>query len=140
MHPYLAILLATLVWGVWGFAHKNAVTRAHPYTVQWMYSIPYALAIPLWYWLSMRVEGSGVAVAARPWLWSTMGSVASISAVFLVLVAMRTTSASVAVALTSTYPLITLLLGTLNGSERVTTVKVLGIVLIAVGVMLLRDP
>lgn len=139
MHPYLAILLATLAWGVWGFAHKNAVTRAHPYTVQWMYSIPYALAIPLWYWFSMRVEGSGVAVAARPWLWSTMGSMASISAVFLVLVAMRTTSASVAVALTSAYPLITLLLGALNGSERVTTVKVLGIVFIALGVMLLRE-
>lgn len=140
MHPYLAILLATLMWGIWGFAHKNAVTQAHPFTVQWMYGIPYALSIPVWYWLGMRVEGSGAAVAARPWLWATMGGMTSIAAVFLVLVAMRTTSASVAVALTSAYPLITLLLGVLNGSERVTTVKVLGIVFIAVGVMLLRDP
>jgi len=126
-----------LFWGVWGFADKNAVFHAHPFTVQWMYSLPYVFSMPLWYWLGQKLSPatnhSGAALA-----WAVLASIASMLAFLLLLFALEQKPASIAVAITSAYPVITLLLCAARGLENFSLPKFIGIALIGVGIMVLQ--
>jgi drug/metabolite transporter (DMT)-like permease len=139
MRTNLALLLAMLLWGVWGLAQKFAVTRVHPFTVQWMYAVPYMVAFPLWYWLA-RQTGVDPFWDGRAFFWALTAGAAALGAVFLLLFAMQTRSAAVVVALVGAYPLVTLLLEVLAGTERIDRRMVLGILFIVAGVILLQKP
>jgi bacterial/archaeal transporter family protein len=135
MTATVLLLISTVLWGFWGIADKFAVTRAHPYSVQFYYSIPYLLFIPLWYFLSRRSEISGV-VDPQAILWSMAASVSSILAVLLFVFALRDKPASIAVAITSIYPIVTLTLALITKSETLSFTKVFGILLIITGVFI----
>ncbi len=126
-----------LFWGVWGFADKNAVFHAHPFTVQWMYSLPYVLSMPLWYWLGQKLSPatnhSGAAFA-----WAVLASIASMLAFLLLLFALEQKPASIAVAITSAYPVITLILCAVRGLENFSPSKFIGVALIGVGIIVLQ--
>ena len=130
------LLGAIALWGVWGVAEKAAVARAHVYTVQWLYALPYLVALPIWYWLSTRAGGP--ALTARAASYAIGGSVASMVALLLLLLALRDRSASVVVAATSAYPAVTLLIAVAIGQEALSVVKLLGIGLVIGGVILLQ--
>lgn len=34
MSPILLLILATILWGIWGIADKLALEQAHPFSVQ----------------------------------------------------------------------------------------------------------
>lgn len=135
----LVLLIATLLWGIWGVADKNAVTRVHPYTVHWMYSIPYVLLLPLWYWMSLKAAPEAAGRIDFPaLLWALGASVASMLATVLLFFAMRSKPASLAVAMTSAYPLVTLALGILTHTEALDVRKLFGIILIIIGVIFIQ--
>jgi bacterial/archaeal transporter family protein len=138
MTANLLLLFTAVLWGIWGWADKNAVTRAHPYTVQWMYSLPYVLFLPLWYAMGSRtVPASNLDTGAL--FWAVTASLSSIFAMILLLFALRTKPASIAIAVTSAYPMVTLILSVLSGDESFSLAKVIGILLVFAGVLLLQS-
>ncbi|MCZ7673269.1 MAG: EamA family transporter [Chloroflexi bacterium] len=56
MSPILLLILATILWGFWGIADKLALEQAHPYTIQWMYAVPYVILLPVFYGLAVRAQ------------------------------------------------------------------------------------
>jgi drug/metabolite transporter (DMT)-like permease len=137
MTTITALILATLLWGLWGIADKYAVEQAHPFTVQWMYAIPYVLTIPLWFWLGKTIQPQ-TNLNPTAFMWAIIASCCSMLALLLLLFALQRKPASLAVAFTSAYPLVTLLIASLMGAERVTLPKVAGLLLILVGLVVLQ--
>jgi bacterial/archaeal transporter family protein len=135
MTATILLLISTLLWGFWGIADKFAVARAHPFSVQFFYSIPYLVFIPLWYFLSRRSEIQGT-VDPQAIGWAMAASTSSILAVLLFVFALREKPASTAVAITSIYPIVTLALAIISKSETLNPVKVFGILLIVAGVFI----
>lgn len=131
------LLLATILWGIWGIADKYAVSRAHPYTIQWMYSIPYIIFIPIWYFLSKKVE-TGNSFDIQAFGWAVIACICSMGAMLLLFFALRSKPASVAVAMTSAYPLVTLALALVMRTEHLTFPKVIGLLFIILGVIILQ--
>ncbi len=133
----LLLIVSTVLWGVWGFANGRAVGSAHPLTVQWMYYIPSALLIPVFYILGARLapetnlDGSALRYAL-------VAGFAAAGAALLFFFALRDTSASVAVAVTAAYPVVVLALGVLARDETLDLRKVAGIAIIIVGVVVVQ--
>jgi drug/metabolite transporter (DMT)-like permease len=132
----LYLFLATILWGLWGFAYKAAVARASPWTVQWIYSAPYFVLFPLG-WVASRSLWPLRPVPGPVIAWSVAAGVCAIAASSLLLLSMRTRPASIAVASTSAYPLVTLVLGAVSGTETIKVTHLLGAFLVIGGVMLL---
>jgi drug/metabolite transporter (DMT)-like permease len=133
---YVHLSLATVLWGVWGFAEKEASLRASPWSVLWLYSLPYVVFAGVGLavrrlWRAGSVDSGAVA-------WSVVAGGAAIAASLFLLFAMRSRSASTAVALTSAYPIVTLVLGVLNRSETFRPLHFLGLCLVAGGAFLLN--
>ncbi|NHZ71980.1 MAG: EamA family transporter [Aquificales bacterium] len=136
MSPIILLILATILWGIWGIVNKLALEQAHPYSVQWLYSIPYMLVIPIFFWLGTRTQ-SGNDLNGAAVFWTLLSSIVSIFAVLMMLFAMRSQPASLAVAVTSAYPLVTLSIAVLLKMETFSVQKVFGILLIIVGLVVL---
>ena len=139
MPAKLSLVLAALLWGLWGIGEKFAVARVHPYSVQWMYSVPYVLLLPVWFMLARRAAPQE-AMDWTAFAWAFGACVASLLAMLLMVFAMRTEPASVAVAITSAYPIVTLLLGALAGEETITAKRLIGLGLTISGVIVLQLP
>jgi len=137
MKDSILLILATVLWGVWGIAIKFAVSRSSPFTAQWMFSIPYIVFIPLWYFLA-RKEGAPAAVDLQALGWAFLASVCSLGAILLMYFALQSKPASFAVAMTSAYPVVTLLLALATHSETLNAKNILGIVLIVAGVIVMQ--
>lgn len=137
MSTILLLILATLLWGVWGIADKLALNHAHPYTIQWMYAIPYVLTLPAWYWLGSRIQPeSNHSLPALG--WAVFAGGASMLALVLLLLTMQTQPASLVVAFTSAYPFVTLFLAVLLRMEKITFPQVIGMALILAGLIILQ--
>ncbi|NWF71009.1 MAG: DMT family transporter [Chloroflexi bacterium] len=136
MRENILLIVATILWGIWGITNKFAIERAHPFTVQWMYSLPIALAIPLWLWLGDRAEPSnGQPLPALG--WAVASGVVATLAVLLMFFALQNTPPSLATAITAAYPVVTLALSVLLRLEALSLQKVLGLALVIVGLIVL---
>jgi drug/metabolite transporter (DMT)-like permease len=137
MPANILLFLSTLLWGVWGLANKMAVAKAHPFNVQWMYSIPLVLFLPVWFWLANRSE-MGIVFDRKAIIWSILAAVSMLGATLFLLFGMQKVSASTAVAFTAAYPVFTLLLAVLLGLETFSLKQLAGIGLIIAGVILIQ--
>ncbi len=137
MRANIILLLATVLWGFWGWADKNALMRAHPFTVQWMYSVPYILFIPLWYWLGAKIAPNTNSDTSA-FIWAVSASIASMIAAVLLLFALQLKPASIAVAITSGYPIITLIFSILSGMESFSWQKLIGVLFVCLGLIILQ--
>ncbi len=148
MRDNIFLLLATVLWGIWGFALKLAVDRAHPFTVQWMYALPNIVFIPVWYWLAHNASSAAASVGTGssaanaidlPALgWAGLAAVCSVGALLLMFFALQSKPATVAVAMTSAYPIITLALALVTHTEIFNLKHLAGIILIIAGVIVLQ--
>ena len=138
MWATFALLGATVLWGVWGVAEKEAVNRANPFMVQFLAMLHYVATAPLWYWLSAR-NGASQLPDQRTILWGVTGGAAATLALLLLLLALQTRPASSSVAVTAAYPLVTLLLAVWMGTESLTATKLIGIVLVIAGVLVAQS-
>jgi transporter family protein len=133
----LLLVVSTILWGVWGYINKLAVEHAHPLTVQWMYYLPSLLLIPVLFLLAVRaapetnLNGSALRLAA-------VSSLAAAGASLLFFYALQDMNASVAVAVTAAYPVITLTLGVVFGQETLSLQKIVGIGVIILGIVILQ--
>jgi drug/metabolite transporter (DMT)-like permease len=105
--------------------------------VQWMYAVPFILFIPLWFLLGAKAAPE-TNLDRLAFGWAAGASVASIVALLLMFYALRTFPASVAVAITAAYPVVTLVIAVALRHERLDLPKVLGIGLVVAGIILLQ--
>jgi transporter family protein len=137
MRDNFLLVGATILWGIWGVAIKFAVARTNPYTAQWLYSIPYILFIPVWYLLAKK-EPAAVGIDLQAVGWAFGASVCSLLALLLMYFAVQSRPASTAVAMTSAYPIVTLLLALAMRSETLNIKNFAGILLIVAGVIVMQ--
>jgi drug/metabolite transporter (DMT)-like permease len=137
MTGLIAMFAALVCWGVWGFCSSQAVKGVHPLAIQWLYSIPYGVMMPLWYWLG-RGERSANPPQAHNIYWALLACTISIGASYLFGLAMKHERASVVIGVTSAYPLVTIMLLIATGSETVRWQHVVGGILIVAGVALVQ--
>ncbi|MCC6616266.1 MAG: DMT family transporter [Anaerolineae bacterium] len=138
MPANILLLLSTLLWGIWGYTNKLAVGHAHPLTVQWMYSIPIALMIPVYYWLG-ATTAPATNMNGDALKYALISGLMSGAAGLLYFFAVRNTSASVATAITAAYPIVTLFLAVLLQTEAFTWRKLIGILVVIGGIVLLQS-
>jgi transporter family protein len=131
------LIFSTILWGVWGYVNGRAVAHAHPLTVQWMYYVPAALLIPVFYFLGSRLAPA-TNLDGSAFRYAAISSLAAAAAALLFFFALRETSASVAVAITAAYPVVTLLIGVSLREETIDLRKLAGIAVIIVGVVVLQ--
>lgn len=133
----LAMIGAVLCWGLWGYASREAVQKAHPMTVQWLMTIPQVLMLPVWYYADRSTLAlSSIPLAAV--FWSCLSCVMTSVASLLFSFALRTERASVVISVTSAYPLVVLSLLAITGKESLGWMHVLGCLLITAGVVLVQ--
>lgn len=137
MKDILLLLLSTLLWGIWGITNKYAVDRAHPFVVQWMYALPIALSIPIFYWLGNRTTPVGNHEPSAALWWAVASGVAATLAFLLMLFPLQTIAPSVVTAITAAYPLVTFAIGVGLHIEEFSLQKLLGMGLILVGLIVL---
>ncbi len=129
------LVLSTLAFGVWGFLLKKAVLAMPPLAAYAAFGATNLVLLPLYFLLArawgipLRFPTVGIAYAAGAAVSVAGGTIA-------LLYAMRTRDAGEAVALTGSYPVITMVLGALLLSEPITVTRVAGVAAIATGVVL----
>ena len=136
MTGLVAIVAALLLWGSWGLLHKHAVDRAHPFTVEWMTAVPYVILLPLWFTLGKKA-GPAMNLDGRAFLYSAGGALCGLLATLCVLFALRDKPASLVIAATSGYPMVTFLLAIATRAESFNAGRAAGISLIIAGIVVL---
>lgn len=132
----LSLVAALVLWGIWGLLHKQAVDRSHPLTVEWMNCVPYVVLIPLWFALGRRAAPATNG-DPRVFALAVAGALCGMLATLFVLFALRNRPASLVIAVTSGYPMVTFLLALATGLEQWNTARAAGIALIVAGISVL---
>jgi drug/metabolite transporter (DMT)-like permease len=130
---------AVVLWGLWGFAQKLASSRAHATDLAWMNAVPYAALLPALYLFGRRSAG-GAPFDSIALGIAGLGAVAGIAAYYLLVSALKTEPASVAIGITAAYPLVTLLLAAAAGVEALSPLRMAGVAVIILGVVLIQWP
>ena len=138
MSANFLLFLSAFLFGIWGLANKLAVNHAHPLTVQWMYSLPQLFILPLTFMITNRVSPQ-TTINKGALGWAILANLAGVAATLAVFFALRTTSASYATAITAAYPVFSLILAVMIGSETFSVMRLLGVVAIIIGVILLQS-
>lgn len=129
----LSMLAALVGWGLWGFASRQAVEKAHPLTVQWLSAVPQVLMLPLWYLLA-RKSLPDAAPSFSAIFWSFATCVLTVLASLMFSYALKTEKSSTVITVTSAYPVVVLALLVLTGKESFSWTQLGGCLLIVAGV------
>lgn len=133
----LLVVLTMVAWGVWGLLDKLAVTRAHPLVVQLYGALFSLLSIPV-YLVIMKKAGVRPDFPAAAWHWIFLGTAVGVAGLVSFTYALRQAPASYVIAVTATYPAVTMILAAIFLGERVGLLQVLGIALISAGLYALN--
>ena len=136
MKLYLLIFLAILFWGIWGFTGKLATNHNSPAVVTLATNLLFAL-FSLTLIFSIRNQTTPIIWSSPAILWIVLTAVFGVAATIIFYMALSESPSSKVVALTATYPIITVILATIFLGERLSGIQILGILLSASGVYLL---
>ncbi len=136
MPTKLLIVVATISWGVWGFALKKAVAHMPPLSAYVVLAATNIALVPL-YVLLARAFGTKLDFVTGGVVWAAAAAFAVGIGSVAMLYAMKTSDASSTVAMTAAYPVVTLLLAVLFLNEPITATRVAGVGLVAAGAVLL---
>ncbi len=138
MSANIGLLLATVLWGVWGVASKQATSRMSFYVVQLFIAITWALSIPLWFYLRSRAGEAGPVFDGRGIAWALLTAVSTIGAMLCFVYAMHRNAGMFGVMAVSAYPLVSLLLLLIMGQERFSLYQLLGALLVVGGLFVFQ--
>lgn len=117
--------------------NKQAVGKAHPYTIQFMQSTVSIILLPIWFWLAKKVSPSeGIAWNVYP--YAILGSLVSTVGFLLFLTAIKTKPVSTITSVMSVYPILLLIIGIISGSEKITISRCIGIFAITIGIIIIQ--
>ncbi|MFQ5918923.1 MAG: EamA family transporter [Thermoplasmata archaeon] len=131
----ILVLLSFLLWGIWGFLVKVAVTELGEGTTFFYFGLSdLVVGIPLL--LLVRTRASGPLIGDRRLLvWPALTIVMGAGAVILLTLALVDGPASLVAALTGAYPVVTVLAATTLLRERFTRVDVLAVAAFVAGLL-----
>jgi transporter family protein len=135
MATHWLVLLATVSWGIWAFALRMAMNHMGPLSVQIAVSVATVILVPA-YWALARVWKEPLTYPLVGSAWATAAGVLVGIGIVALLYVMRTQPSSSAVALTATYPVVTMVLAVIFLGESVSVARVCGVAAIAVGAYL----
>lgn len=132
---FLLIVIAILT--ICSLLNKQLVGKINPFTIQWIQAGLNTLLLPIWYCLSKKfASGDNLTFDVGATAVLT-GLLSSVGFVFF-LAALKEKPVFIATAYLSTYPAITMILCSLWGAEKLTTVRVIGILAILSGIFLIQ--
>src|SRR5688572_20676495 len=100
------IVITLFCWSVWGILDKKALEKTSEAGVMLrLYSLNVLLIPPLWLYLSYTQPGHVISSAA--WFWTACAAFVQLFALSSYLVAMTITDASLVLAATASYPVVT---------------------------------
>jgi len=135
----MRILLLTITiisWGLWGFLSKLVVQKLHPLQMLIVGCCISFVLLPVYYWVSKTSSVSGtltvsnVSLCVLASLMSTIGTIAYI-------VGIRTGELGSIAVISCSYPVLTVVLAALFLGEALTVSKIIGVILVIVGVIVL---
>lgn len=139
MSANIGLLLATVLWGLWGVASKQATSRMSFYTVQLFIALSWAVSIPLWFYLRSRAEDPGPWFDGRGIAWALLAGVTTIGAMLCFVYAMHKNAGLFGIVAVSVYPLVSLLLLLVSGQERFSVHQLLGALLVVGGLFVFQS-
>ena len=134
-----AIWYALIAWGFWGFASFQAVQRTHPLTVQWIVALPYFVMAPIWYAWSRRAGGPAIPDRTT-FIWGILSCMASLLGSYMYSYALKSEKPALVVSISSAYPLVTVALLVMTGSDHLRWQQVVALAFIIIGVTILQQP
>jgi bacterial/archaeal transporter family protein len=135
MSSGLLVLFATVSWGIWAFALRKAMGHMPPLAVHVAYSLATVLLVPVYLALARR-QAVPLRFPVSGIVWAALAASLVGAGVVAMMYAMRARDASQIVALTASYPAVTLLLAVLFLGESLTASRVCGVLTIAAGAYL----
>lgn len=138
MSANIGLLLATLLWGLWGVASKQAASRMSFYTVQLFIAVSWALSVPLWFYLRIRAGEAEQWFDGRGIAWALLTAGSTIAAMLCFVYAMHKNAGMFGIMAVSVYPLVSLLLLLVAGQERFSIYQLLGSMLVVGGLFLFQ--
>lgn len=139
MSANIGLLLATVLWGLWGVASKYATSTLSFYTVQFFMAVTWAASIPLWLFLRSRAEDAGVWFDGRGVPWALLTAVSTIGAQLCFIYAMHKNAGMFGIIAVSAYPLVSMLLLLASGQERFSVHQILGGLLVVGGLFVFQS-
>jgi drug/metabolite transporter (DMT)-like permease len=135
MKQILALVLATICWGLWGFSSKLASDRSPSFAVLMAFSIPWTIAFPFLLWFSLSLSGMGTKTGI---FWGIASGISALLGMLTFILALQWGASSFGVMMVSVYPLITLLLFAFMGIEKLTLYHGFGAILIVLGLLVMQ--
>jgi bacterial/archaeal transporter family protein len=136
MAPWLVYsLVALFLWGLWGFLAKTASQAMSSYTLLLLGLLGASIMLPVYLALfarHLRFSWHNPVFYCAP-----LSGVASALAAFFFYMAVSKGEASRVVAITATYPIVTLILAFIFLDEQMTIQKSAGVLITIMGVLLL---
>lgn len=127
-------LIVILLWGIWGFAAKVAISDIGLQAIFWI-SVISDILIVLYLLISnqffpLRLEEKGI-------MYSIISGITGGIAIILFYILLKKYHASIVLPLTSLYPVVVVILGILILKEKITYLNGIGVVLALISIYLL---
>lgn len=133
---FILIALATLLWGVWAIFEKNMAVSGNLYWVNAYYVFAEASLLPFYLWAAVRFGGVfSFSVTTLSWAYAAV--FASSGATLITLYLLTKFSVGWVAAFTAAYPVVTLLIGVLFLKEQLSWTSIVGVCLVAAGLVFL---
>lgn len=127
-------LIVILLWGIWGFAAKVAISDIGLQAIFWV-SVISDILIVVYLLISnqffpLRLEEKGI-------MYSIISGITGGIAIILFYILLKKYQASIVLPLTSLYPVVVVILGILILKEKITYLNGVGVVLALISIYLL---
>lgn len=132
----LLLVITIIGWATFGFVNKIVLQRLHPLQIIIIGSIVNIILLPIYIFFSKKLDCNYPNVniwsilSATAYLVSTIGTIAYIYGI-------RTGELSTVAVLSCSYPAITAMLSIFFLGEQITFAKIIGIMLVMIGIVVL---
>ena len=136
MDTKILVLIATVLWGVWAFCARKAVSYIPPLSSSIVACATSLITVP-GYMILARLGNIPVSYNVEGVSWALAGAITSSVGSVALLYALKNGGELNVVALTAAYPAITFLLGIAFLGDKMTVPGIVGLVLVSAGAVLL---
>src|SRR4029077_498495 len=130
------IVIVLICWGLWAFLEKLAVSKIHPAQIQIINCIIGCLLIPIYFGM-LKAKNVVATINFIGVLYVVAASLCATIASYTFFHVLKSNEVGTTTIISSTYPIITLLLGAIFLGEAITMPKIVGTFLVLLGIALL---
>lgn len=130
------LIVVLLCWGLWAFLEKLAVSKIHPAQIQIINCIIGCFLIPVYYGM-LKTKAIVQPINLIGVFYVVVASLCATIASYVFVHTLKTNEVGTTTIISSTYPVITLLLGAIFLGEAITVPKIAGMFLVVGGIALL---